>query len=116
MVTTRRGIGRLGCLVFLLIAAAGLNFGVGIGEAYWRYFRYRDAMTQAARFAGTTSDEAIRARLAATADSLGLPPEAQKVTIRRAQAGVAIEARYTELVELPGTVRELQFHPQAERK
>jgi len=114
MVRVRRGAGRLGCLITLLLLAGVVYFGVNVGEVYLRYYRYRDAMAQAARFAQTRSDDAIRRGLANVADSLGLPPAAGRVQVRRTNRGIAIEATYIEIVELPGTVREFEFHPRVE--
>ena len=109
-------MGRLGCLVTLLIMAAVLHFGLGIAEAYWRYYRYRDAMVQTARFAKSRPDAHIRRDLSLVADSIGLPEAAHDVTITRRDSLLIIEAHYSELVELPGTVREIKFHPRAERR
>jgi hypothetical protein len=116
VVRTRAGSGRLGCLLFLLIVAGIGYFGVNIGEAYIRYYRYRDAMSQSARFASTRSDDQIRRHLAQVADSLGLPEAAQRVIIRRDQSGVTIQAHYIENLELPGTVREFEFNPRVTQK
>ena len=116
MVTARVGRSRLGCLFALLLIVAGVHFGLGFGEAYLRYFRYRDAMAQAARFAGSQTDAAIRAHLSNVADSLGLPAEAHKVTIQRRAGVVSIESSYSEQVELPGSTRDIRFNPRVERK
>ena len=43
---SRRGRSSLGCLFALLIIAAAMYFGVNIGEAYWRFYEYQDAMRQ----------------------------------------------------------------------
>lgn len=116
MVRPRQGRSRLGCLVILLIAAVALHVGFDVGEAYFRYYRYKDAMSQQVRFAATRSDAVIRQQLAFVADSLGLPPRAKQVTIRRTDGEVGIEARYAEEVKLPGRVRVIQFHPRAGRQ
>lgn len=113
MVIARRGVGKLGCLFSLLIAVTLVYFGVNIGEVYWRYFEYRDAMQQEVRFAATRSDDEIRKRLRALADSLGLPQEAGRVSVRRGAAGISISASYVEEVELPLFVREFRFQPKA---
>jgi hypothetical protein len=115
VVTRRAGRGRLGCLFVLLLLAAGVYFGLGFGEAYVRYFRYRDAMAQAARFSAVQTDGAIRAHLANVADSLGLPPKAREVTVRRAAGVLTIEADYVEMVQLPGRTRELHFTPRVQK-
>jgi hypothetical protein len=115
VVTRRAGRARLGCLFVLLLLAAAVYFGLDFGEAYLRYFRYRDAMAQAARFSSVQSDGAIRAHLSNVADSLGLPPKAREVMIRRSAGVVTIEADYIETVQLPGNVRELHFTPKVQK-
>ena len=104
----------LGCLFSLLIAAAGLYFGLHVGEAYWRFYEFQDNMRQEARFASHSANDAIINRLRAYADSLELPADAQRISIRRSQSAIVIEAAYTEYVEFPMYVREIAFHPYAE--
>ena len=115
MVMRRRGMGRLGCLVSLLLLVTITYFGFNIGEVYLRFFRLKDAMVQEARFAHNRDDNAIRARLAAVADSLGLPDEAGHVKVRREAGRIVISSEYSEHVELPLFVREFHFAPQVVR-
>jgi hypothetical protein len=114
----RRPTGRstLGCLVGLLVVTAAVYFGVNIGEVYWRYYRYQDAMQQEAQFAQMRTDQAIARRLASAADSLRLPDAARQVQIRRdaTTRRIYISAAYSERVELPGFVRTLHLTPRAE--
>jgi hypothetical protein len=114
----RRAAGRstLGCLVVLLLVTAALYFGVNVGEVYWRYYRYQDAMQQEVRFAQLRSDQAIARRLVSVAESFGLPDAARQVEVRRdpATRRIAIGAAYSERVELPGFVRTFHFAPHAE--
>ncbi len=108
----RRGAGRLGCLIVLLILAAGAYFAVSFGEAYFRFYRFKDAMGQEARFASTRTDEQITARLTAVADSLGLPPGAELITISRGRTVITIESDYDEVIQLPlKKERVIHFHP-----
>lgn len=107
----RRGATKLGCLFSLLIMAAVSYFAVNIGEVYYRYYRYEDAFEQELRFANQRSDDAIRRRLAALADSLGLPEEAGHVRVTRSANRISISAEYEEHVELPLFVRRLTFSP-----
>lgn len=112
----RRGPGRsrLGCLVTLLILAAIAYFAANVGEVYVRYWRFEDAMRQEARFSARRSDEEIANRLAAFADSAGLPEGARRVRVRRGDHSISISSDYYEHVELPGFVREFYFSPHAE--
>lgn len=109
----RSGRSSLGCLFALLILAAALYFGVNIGEVYWRYYEFQDAMQQEVRFAKQISDDRIKMHLSAYADSLGLPEEASDITITRTSDDISVSAEYSERVEFPLFVRQLRFSPRA---
>jgi hypothetical protein len=114
MVRPRRGVGSQGCLVSLLLVAVLIYFGVNIGEVYLRFYEYQDAMRQEVRFAAHNSDVIILRRLAAKADSLGLPESAAEVTLQRDGRHIDMESEYYDHVELPLFVREVHFNPHAE--
>ncbi len=115
MVRVRLGAGKLGCLVSILVAVAIAYFAADVGEVYMRYYRYRDAMAQEARFFERSDDESIRRRLIAFADSLDLPSEATRLEIDRTGGGIVISARWSEAITLPFFQRELHFAPRVER-
>lgn len=110
----RRGRSSLGCLLVLLLVAAALYFAVNVGEAYWRFYEYQDAMRQEVRFAKQIPDDRIKLHLSALADSLGLPEEAADVTVNRTTEDISVSAEYSEQVELPLFVRQIRFKPHAE--
>lgn len=110
----RAGRASLGCLFGLLLVVAAVYFAWDAGEAYMRYYRFRDAMHQVARFAESTSNRDVVERLRAKADSLGLPAEAQKVRVRRRRNVITIWSEYTESVQLPIGRREIKFAPRVE--
>ena len=116
MVNRATGRASLGCLFGLLLATVALYFGFNIGEVYWRYYRYRDAMEQEVRFASMRNDDAIAERLASVAESLGLPDAARPPKVQRDASSrrILIFAAYAERVELPGFVRTFSFTPRAQ--
>lgn len=115
MVTrSRRGAGSLGCLFTLLIVVAVVYFGLNVGRVYWRFYQFQDDMRQAVRFANSFTNDRIVARLRASADSLGLPEAAGRISIRRTNNFISVESTYYETVELPMFVREIRFNPHAE--
>ena len=114
MVKTRGGRSTLGCLFMLLLLTAAGYFAVNVGEPYLRYYRYQDAMRQEVRFAQSRSDDAIKRRLAAFADSLGMPEEARHVTVKRGAKSISVWSEYYEHVEMPLFLREIYFNPSAE--
>jgi hypothetical protein len=95
-----------------LITAVGY-FGSNIGEAYFNLYRYQDRMKSEAKFAQNSTDAAIKMRIAAFADSLGLPDPANTVIVRRGAHDIFIYANYIVHIELPGHVREFHFNPHA---
>ena len=114
MVTPRRGSSSLGCLFSLLVLAAVIYFGVNVGEVYFRYYQYKDAMRQEVRFAAHNDDAIIARHLRDQADSLALPEAARNVLVQRDGRHIEVEAEYYEHIELPLTVREVYLNPHAE--
>lgn len=97
----RRGSGVGGCLTML----AGLGFLVWLGmpaiQSYVRAFQYDDAIRQAIQHAPTDNDEGIRARIGASADSIGgLPDDAYNVQVDRINGRIRISAEYTDTIAI----------------
>lgn len=114
MVSSRVGRTKFGCLLSLLLVVTAVYFAFNVGEPYVRYYRFLDGMKQEARFSARFSDEEIQQRLAALADSLGLPEAAGRVRVRRASNRISISSSYYERVEMPLIVRDILFSPQAD--
>ncbi len=114
MVRSRPGSSSLGCLFALLLLSAAGYFAVNIGEVYFRFYQYQDAMRQEVRFAAHNTDNQILRRLRLQADSLGLPEAAGLVTLQRDGRHIELESDYYEHIELPGMVKEVHFNPHAE--
>ena len=112
MVKSRAGKGPLGGILTIVLVGALAYFGWHIGNKYWDFYQYQDRMRQEARFAAHRSDQLIKKRLQTYADSLGLPESARKVTVRRRAGTISIWAEYYEIIEFPGFVREVHFHPE----
>jgi hypothetical protein len=110
----RRGSSSLGCLFALLLISAAGYFAVNVGEVYFRFYQYKDAMRQEVRFAAHNSDAVILRHLRAQADSLGLPEAAGEVTLQRDGRHIEMESEYYVHIELPMMVREIRFNPHAE--
>jgi hypothetical protein len=115
MVTRGRGASTLGCLFGMLVVVAIAYFGVNVGAPYWRYYRFRDAFQQEARFADRKTDAQIVTTLRLKADSLALPAEAQRVNVRRTPGDITIWAEYAETIDFPFVTRNITFRPLAQR-
>jgi hypothetical protein len=115
VVTGRAGRSTLGCLFTLLLVVAAGYFALNVGEPYMRFYRFKDAMRQELRFASNRTDADITRRLAAFADSIGLPPEAGAgVKVKREGRSISIWSEYAEHVELPLVARDISFAPLVE--
>jgi hypothetical protein len=99
----------------MILGAVGY-FGLNVARAYWRCYEFQDDMRQEVRFASSSqrTNEQILVHLKASADSLELPEGAKKISIRRTNNSISVEADYYENVELPMYVREFHLHPHAE--
>jgi hypothetical protein len=111
-VVARKGASTLGCLIPLLILAVVIYFAIDFGTAYFRYYQFKDAMRQEARFSYERTDEQITKHLVALADTLELPVGANLITILRSPSNVSISSDYDEVITLPfKQERVLHFHP-----
>jgi hypothetical protein len=115
VVTARRGVSKMGCLIVILIIAACAYFGLDVGDAYWKYYQYKDAMNQELRYRGDKPDDTIKAHMRLVADSLELPPEAGNVVVTRDKRTktVEMESQYDITVHVPGYERVIHFTPHA---
>ena len=115
-VRARRGASSVGCLLSLLVFVAVLYYGVNIGEVWFRYYRFVDAMKTQARLAAAIDDGTIRRRLDASAQAIGLPDSvSRRLVIRRTESPreIRIETRYSEAVDLPLFQHTFVFTPRA---
>jgi hypothetical protein len=77
--------GKLPIKFLLTLAVFGgiVYYGIGAGRGYLQYYQMKDEARGQARLASNQTDAAIRGRLRQKATDLGLPPEAQRITVRR---------------------------------
>lgn len=113
----RRGGGAIGCLVPLLIVTIIGYFAAHASDAALRYYRFRDAMQQEARFAHrpTRTDDRIKVRLRSLADSLEVPEGGRRINVRRTEQRIRISADYSETIDFLIFSKRFDLHPMVER-
>lgn len=112
----RKGLGRLGCLIQLVLVGGVIYFGLFAGKDLLDFYRFRDAMKQEARFATVRSDQQIKDRLRAFADSVGLPAAARDISVVREGDRIRIWSEYEKELKLPFDYqRSLNLRPSVER-
>jgi hypothetical protein len=113
-IRARLGGVRLGCLLAMAVVAAAIYYGTQAGQMYLRFYRFQDAFKQEVKFAGHHTDNEIKGNLRALADSLGLPPDAQAIFIKRKPDHILLWNEYYYHLELPFYARDFYFNPHAE--
>ena len=111
-----RGATALGCLFSIMIMMVLVYYGIDAGRHYWDFYKFQDEMETSARFASTQTDDQIRVHLRGIAQDLGLPAEAQRITIRRTEHPpvVTIRSQYTIELLLPFTTKSMTLRPVVE--
>ena len=108
----QRGMGRTGCLLWVLVFVAVGYFGVDIGTIYIRKWRMEDEIKTQVAFAPSLTDETIRRRLLNKVDELQLTTsEARQISINRTVRPneIRIVMSYPELLQLPFAPRIIRF-------
>lgn len=103
MLRKRSGKSRVGCLLTLLAVTIAVYYGIPVVSIYVDYWRFKEEMKTQARLAPSIDNAAIRRRLRQKAEDLGLPDDAQQLTIRRTlrPREILITTTYQETLELP---------------
>ena len=95
----------LGFAVFLLIVHAAVRGGI----VWFHYQNFKDGVREAALFAGTKTDEALKEQVMRLAADNSVPLDPDNVSIDRS-GSVTIRASYVEMVEfVPRYRRPWQF-------
>ena len=84
---------KLGCLVILILLVGAIVVGKDFGAVYLRYYQMQDEVKSQGSFAPALSDKAIRDRLVARADTLGIPLGPTDWYIHRTTSPAAIVIR-----------------------
>ncbi len=109
----RRGVTRVGCLVWVLIGVVLAYSGVEAAEVYFPYWQLRDTMQSQAEFAPSITDDVIRRRILNRMDELDLPDAAARnLVIRRRNRQITISTTYQATLELPFLTRFVTLSPE----
>ncbi len=105
----------MGCLGSIVLIIAVAYFGARFFPPWLHYEQFRDEMKTEARYGASLPDSSIKMYLLAQIDTLGLPPEAKRIIIRR-RAGrpptITISTEYTVKVNVPiFGIKLLHFKP-----
>lgn len=88
-------------LFWLALLAGAIYIGVQYGRPFVRGWRFKDAITQSARFARAEPDSSLQRALLESAQDLGVPISAADLRIRRDDDGnTEITAAWEEIVDV----------------
>jgi hypothetical protein len=96
-------------LFVLAVVLLVVNAAVHAGLVWLRYQDFKDAIREAALYAGTSSDDALKERVMQIARDKNVPLNADDLTIDRS-GSITITATYVDVIELaPGYRRPWNF-------
>ena len=87
-------------LVKLALAALIANALWRAGSAYLTFYRFKDAVTEAAQYNNVKSPDELRRRILVLASDYGVPLPEGAVTVRRQDNHTLIDASYMQPVDL----------------
>lgn len=87
----------------LTIAALLIHASWRSGTAFWRYYNFKDEVHATAQFSADTSESELQSRVLEIAARRQIPVDADHVAVRHDQNHTAIDAVYTENIELVPT-------------
>ena len=90
-------------LLKLVVAALILNASWRTGTVYWKYYKFRDAVQEAAQYASNRTVRDLRSRVLAIASEQEVPLSADQLNVRREENHTLIDAAYTDEIELAPT-------------
>lgn len=105
-----RGRIRLGALLFVLVAVAGIYLAIKFVPPYWTYLSMQDPVKEAAMVVVTSSDEArAKAELMRRAKDEGLALDEDNIEIVREETMLVVRVTWVTPVQLPRYRYDLRF-------
>ena len=87
-------------LIKILIAALVVHATWRAGNAYLRYYRFKDGLQQAAQFSLGRSENEVHSRAVDVARQNDVPIDPGDIAVRRQDTHTLIDASYEERIEL----------------
>jgi hypothetical protein len=90
-------------IIKLAVAALIANAAWRMGSAYMTFYRFKDAVTEAAQYSKGKSEDELRQRVFELASNYDVPLSEDAVAVRRQDNHTLVDASYTQPVDvLPG--------------
>lgn len=87
-------------LIKLLIAVLLANACYRAGTAAWRYYQFKDAVQEEARFGGKETPATLHTRMLAIAAAQDVPIEPSDLVVQKDGTSTTVSAAYLEYIEL----------------
>lgn len=81
-------------LIRLVVLGLVLYAGVMTVPVFWTYVKFRDAVTEVARFSNRRSEQEVRQRVLAVATSMDVPLDPGTLTVQKMNQVTVIDASY----------------------
>jgi hypothetical protein len=94
----------------LAVVAAVLFAAYRVGDAYWDYYQFEDAVKDAAQFTDRNHASELPGKILDLAQKMEIPLDPDNLSVTRDQRHVTVDASYVRTVEfLPRLKRDWQF-------
>ena len=106
----RSGKVKVALLLWLIVIAAAVYYGVEFGGVYMRRYKLVDTVEQQLGFAGQLANQAISQRIQEKMAEIGLPPEARRFRLVETQRPRMLQfsVTYSETLNLLFTTKQWQ--------
>jgi hypothetical protein len=94
-------------VIKLIVVVLILNAVYRVGSAYWTHYQFQDSIQQMAQFSEHAAPEELRTKILEQAGTLGVPIEADNLTVTRGNRRIDIDGSY---------LRELEILPRFKRR
>jgi hypothetical protein len=90
-------------IIKLAIVAVLINGAWQVFNAYWPFYKFKDAVNFTTQFRGDKSDEQVRAKILELATQFDVPVNDDNLVIRREEKHTIVDASYKrDIVFVPG--------------
>lgn len=101
---------RLGAVLVILVAVAGIYLAIKFGPPYWTYLSMEDPVKEAAMaLVAATDEQSVRAELIRRAQEQGLTLDDEGIDVTRDETMLTVRVAWVAPVELPRYRYNLHF-------
>jgi hypothetical protein len=92
-------------VIKLIIVLLVLNASYRVGSAYWTHYQLHDSIQEMAQFSERAAPEELKAKILEQAAALGVPIDAENLTVVRGNRRIDVDGTYFRDIEIVPRVK-----------